>query len=1237
MHKNRPFPGGLRSLLTLAGAAATTGLSAQTAAAPAAAPAAPASDEDVVVLSPFEVTADSSNGYVATQTLAGSRINTRLEDVGSAISVVTAEFLKDTGATDNKTLLAYTTNTEVGGTQGNFRGSTGGQYEDENSKFTNPNQNTRVRGLSAADNTRNFFGSAIPWDGYNVDRVDMQRGPNSILFGLGSPAGIINTTTKVAQHRTFGSIEARYGSYGANRQALDFNQNILADELSVRIATVRNDEKYKQDPAYSLDRRFFGTLRYDPQFLSKNGHKTSLKVNYETGSIRSNNPRTITPTDRITAWWDQLGQRGYDIARVQSRGPFYNPDQTTYYPTDIGEINSSLANGVTTQYQPWIENPGFFGGVWMSSGSDGVPSGISMPEFRTLNGIGTSGAIDGSIGGLPYSRRVAIVGTSMWASRANAKFAGYGVWKNRTLSDASVFDFYNKLIDGDNKREWQNFHDFSATLTQTFFKDTLGFEAAYDHQRYRQGQLSYSDGALYVDINKTNLDGSANSNFGRAYIESSNAYGAGVSDTTLESARLNAFFNHDFNKGGNKGWFWKLLGRHTISGLYSQDMIRTDNRSGMRYGTPDSYAAMSTTALTGTNEATKINGNDRIVATTVYLSDSLAGFSSYKEGLPINGAGAEIAVPGTAEVRYFDSTWTATGVSPSAAWVNTFSGQNSTQSENPANYVGWKTTTVDIQSWADGDQDTLTTSATLSRRKTDSRAAVLQSYFWDGAIVGMWGIRTDNVKGWTYTAPSQKLGSVITNRSNLTALHDSTSPYAGLPVYQTTNKEATGLPGSGTSRYEANSPSWSIVGKLNKFFGKYGERFPINIALYYNESQNFQILPPRNDIYGQPLPNPTGKTNDRGIMVSTKDERFSLRINKYQTDLKNASAANTLDSALWFFTGSGNFIQRNEDRYDAYTQHLLVLGDPTSVDTGTGLPGVAAGKWQWRYLPGGNAADQAAADALQKAACDAWRAYTNEPVVQRILKAWGFNDFNVTQSTTMSTPVSNFRATEDQHSEGWEYEFTANPTKNWRITVNASETKAMRNNIGGEALQEFVELTNKYQNGPMGEMRQWGGGQNTLPPPGLNSWNGNFYSKYALLKLQEGTYSQELRRWRLNLITNYNFTDGRLKGFNVGGGYRWQDKIAIGYPCAEVSSGTLKYLTFDIEHPYMGPAESYIDLWLGYERKLTSKVNWRVQLNVRNVGKGNKLVPLSAEFDGSIAAWGIAPSQTWTLTNTFSF
>ena len=91
-------------LALIAAGATWPSLHAQTA-APASPVAKKQEAEEVLVLSPFEVKAEEDNGYVATETLAGTRIRTDLKDVASAISVVTKEFMRDIGATDNSTLL----------------------------------------------------------------------------------------------------------------------------------------------------------------------------------------------------------------------------------------------------------------------------------------------------------------------------------------------------------------------------------------------------------------------------------------------------------------------------------------------------------------------------------------------------------------------------------------------------------------------------------------------------------------------------------------------------------------------------------------------------------------------------------------------------------------------------------------------------------------------------------------------------------------------------------------------------------------------------------------------------------------------------------------------------------------------------------------------------------------------------------------------------------------------------
>src|SRR5690606_1160195 len=124
------------------------------------------------------------------------------------------------------------------------------------------------------------------------------------------------------------------------------------------------------------------------------------------------------------------------------------------------------------------------------------------PEPMTRRGIGPDGAVDGSLG-FPFGRQVAIAPYYQYARQAGLPFSEFGLYKNRSITDPGIFDFYNNLLDGDNKNEWQDFTSASVSLSQTFMNDRFGFEAAYNTETYENGQYSMLSGdryAIFVDV-----------------------------------------------------------------------------------------------------------------------------------------------------------------------------------------------------------------------------------------------------------------------------------------------------------------------------------------------------------------------------------------------------------------------------------------------------------------------------------------------------------------------------------------------------------------------------------------------------------------------------------------------------------------------------------------------------------------------------------------------------------------
>jgi outer membrane receptor protein involved in Fe transport len=1203
-------------------------------------------EEDVIILSPFEVSASDETGYAAATTLAGNRLNTELRDIGNAVTVITGQFLKDIGATNNETLLQYTTGTEVGNVFGNFAGTGDGSFLDESNKFARPNQNTRVRGLTEADNTRDYFLTDIPWDGYAVDGVDLQRGPNSILFGQGSPAGIINTRTKQASFKDANQVEVRYGSFGSKRASVDFNRVLIKGELAMRIAAVYADEKFKQDPAYDLSKRLYGATRWEPGFLKKGSARTIFRANYEVGDISTNRPRTLPPIDLITPWFKTGTYQGKNIRNEPTTYNYLNRE--TFIPAQLQDDNTGLPNhgqmrpshnggpnagNPNPYYNPWVGNfAQQFGNpmIFFDHDKEQAASPYWTWEPRGNHGIGPDGAIDRGLA-LPFQRPGGIATQAAYARNARLPYAEFGIYKDNSLTDPTIFDFYNNLLDGPNKKEWQKFRTYNVNLAQTFFDDKMGFEVTYNREYYKSGQLSLLAGerqAIYIDINKvysdgtpaglngeTAADGTPNPNVGRPFVADSAQFGNNQRVSNRESGRATVFFTHDFTKNNERSWWTRALGEHRLTGLYNQDAQSVDQRSWQRYGTDDSYEQFLRNI--GTTTPTRFNDNALTPHPVIYLGPSLIN-SPTASGAYIPRP-TEVHTVKSGTMRLFDSTWNRSTnpadpnyVNPAAFWRNDYypagnTSGDSTQSENPANYVGWvnRPLTVIDSETSQANRDMLTTGARLTKNRVFSRAFVWQAHLWDNALVGTWGVRKDVSKSWGLDRNTTSASSTPTGRIDLG------SSYA--------------LPSTRINTLEITSHAWTVVAHLNEFPGLSGlaEKLPINVSLFYNTSTNFQPASQRVDLYGDPLAPPSGETTDQGILLESKDNRFSLKINKFETTSTNASS-NALGGA-WFIGASqawsGNWVNRFEFNWRGDT--INDVAAPNDPDFSL---------YNYAQAPG-ESVEQAA--AREQSVISAWRAW-QKSVDPRFYTAWGLNLNDPTKSLTANVPQG-FTVTEDSLSKGYEIEFNALPLKNWRLTLNASKTTAIRENIGGTALSAFIEsyqtVLNRGVPGSAGDLRIWWGGAGN--ETAIQQWNSNIGSEYAQRKLQEGTNVPELREWRLNAITNYDFESGALKGVYVGGGVRYQSDIVIGYrPIDGALPGTI---SFDIANPYMGPAETNYDAWIGYGRRVARNIDWSIQLNVRNIGVGNELIPITTQPDGTPAGYRIAPYQTWTITNTFKF
>ncbi len=165
-------------------------------------------------LPPIKVSASTitspTDGYMATKSFSATRTDTPLRDVPQSITVVTQEMIKDQAMQNMGDVVRYVPGVNTLQGEGNrdaviFRGnnSTGDFYVD---------------GLR--DDVQYFR------DLYNIDRVEVLKGSNGMIFGRGGAGGVINRVTKEAGWTPIREISAQYGSFSHKRIAVDVGQPI---------------------------------------------------------------------------------------------------------------------------------------------------------------------------------------------------------------------------------------------------------------------------------------------------------------------------------------------------------------------------------------------------------------------------------------------------------------------------------------------------------------------------------------------------------------------------------------------------------------------------------------------------------------------------------------------------------------------------------------------------------------------------------------------------------------------------------------------------------------------------------------------------------------------------------------------------------------------------------------------------------------------------------------------------
>lgn len=318
--------------------------------------------EEVFVLSPFEVQASDMQGYMATNSTSGTRLAVEIRDLPMTLDVLTSELLSDQGATDFKSAISYSSgifsSTTSAGTGGGANAATSAERSPSSRAAVGNFRNNAVviRGFNTAFQLRNGFriGGYIPsadinlgglTDSVSVDRIEIVKGPQSLLYGLSVLSGIANIIPKTPLDTPRYSAKATVGSYDLARFEMDAT-GPLAKDLSYRFFTALQDRGSRVDfresskryyalqfQQYFLERRlkFFVEAQFGNQHESGNG-PTSVRDNYSQNQETNiwnfrNEFGEFVDWQRDPNFGDKEEDRTYNLGGPD---PYYDREETNF-------------------------------------------------------------------------------------------------------------------------------------------------------------------------------------------------------------------------------------------------------------------------------------------------------------------------------------------------------------------------------------------------------------------------------------------------------------------------------------------------------------------------------------------------------------------------------------------------------------------------------------------------------------------------------------------------------------------------------------------------------------------------------------------------------------------------------------------------------------------------------------------------------------------------------------------
>jgi hypothetical protein len=1132
-----------------------------------------ASSDEIIRMSPFEVTGATQKGYYGANTLSGTRFNAKLADLASSVTVMTKQQMTDFAMLDINDMFLYVAGTEGIGTYTDYTIDRNGSISDN--VQANPTQANRVRGIGSAnvsfDNIETM--NRVPIDSLEVEAVEVSRGPNANVFGLGNPSGTVNLMPTVANlTRNRAATELRADSFGGYRTSLDVNQVLLRDKLAVRVSGIFQHDDFERQPSGVDTERYKAMVRYRPW------KTTTITASVSGYHAYGNRPNTIPPRDNVSYW-------------IASGKPTWDPVTMTVHVngTTLGPYTAATYNG-----------PDYFRSDYLGNNRNQMfidRSGLvywSAPQVTTnttpLAGATTAGPTGGFTANHLLQTTAAVGST--FSGTAPRPFSQPLFNTTPTLNNRSIYDWSDINISAPN-RFWDRTETYYIKVDQIFLdtqRQTLAAQAAFMREvsdRWARNLLGVSNdngqsGQLTVDINERLIDGTVNPFFMRPYIASDKPR-TQENPQKWDTTRGQVAYRLDLTKEDN---LLKWLGWFQVTG-YGEYKYRLNRQ----YSWRDTFASPLTWVAPGTYVGTQASPT----GTPTHIEITQGEYRYYvgaANSVQVLHAPADFSY-GTYPFIWVSRTGSGTTASP---YVYTTHTENIALGQVAADKSG----------------------GNLNSRTTLKTAGIVgQSHLFGDRLVTTLGWRNDST--WTvFGNAGQPNTNQFLNSDGMTFNHDIIDHWA-TTVFKntghTTNVQFVLRPFLNTSlvtRLERNGGGGQFLGEL---LG--------GLSFYTNRSNSFLPTLPAQDLYRNLLPNTTGTEKSWGLGLSLFNDALQIRATRYD-DIQHDAQTNDISTVAqrvlrvdFYPTGAGN----PTPFLNLYTNatHWVQYSNPTwsadqiatEVQRQIGFSAADSAYYQNPVPPIGATTDVRSIGTeieinynpthYWTVAASATKLDQSNNNISAALVRW--IDERMPIWTTIVDPsitTANATAENNPGKLWWNHHYSVLPVAGQPASYAA-------------AAQTPAQNYNAFVSAPFAVMRAQEGKTSPEIRP---------YSFRLSTSLQLAGISANKILQRMSVGGALRWEDKAAIGY-MG---------IIGNPTGNPGI----YTDLDPNRPIYDKTHYYVDLFATYRTKmLGDKVGVTFRFNVQNLGENGRLQPIGAFPDGVISTFRIVDPQKFIFTVSF--